>query len=112
VSLSDSTPEPAADPSFDPVVVRAVLHHMNDDHTDDNLLIAQAFGNRSAVSCRMVHVDGLAGYWMVVGFSGGETPLRVAWTAPISQRAEIRREIVVLYERACAELGVTPRPHD
>lgn len=112
MSLSDSTPEPATDPSFDPAVVGAVLNHMNDDHTDDNLLIAQAFGDRSAVSCRMVNVDGLAGYWMVVGFSGGETPLRIAWAAPISQRAEIRREIVMLYERACAELGVTPRPHD
>jgi hypothetical protein len=38
--------------------------------------------------------------------------LRVAWPgAPISERPEVRREVVALYDAACAELGVDPRPH-
>ena len=99
---------------FDPAIVSAVLTHMNGDHQDDNLLIARAFGDRAAVTSRMVDVDGDAGHWMfgTDAGSGDEKPLRVAWSAPITERNEIRREIVVLYDRACAELGVTPRDHD
>jgi hypothetical protein len=37
--------------------------------------------------------------------------VRVPWSGTITERSEIRREIVVLYDRACAKLGVTPRPH-
>ncbi|MGO1919788.1 MAG: DUF2470 domain-containing protein, partial [Microbacterium sp.] len=32
---------------FDSDVVAAILHHMNDDHVDDNLLIARAFATAS-----------------------------------------------------------------
>ncbi|WP_293169770.1 DUF2470 domain-containing protein [Microcella sp.] len=105
--------------SFEPAIVSAVLHHMNDDHADDNLLIARAFGDRSATMARMVAVDGHAGHWVytvaAAGESGatkGETALRVEWSGAITERAEIRREIVVLYDRACTELGIEPRPHD
>jgi len=106
-----------SDHSFDPTIVSAVLHHMNDDHADDNLLIARAFGDRQALTARMVGVDGSAGYWSyAVAPSGSdsavEREVRVAWTVAITERAEIRREIVVLYDRACAELGIEPRPHD
>ena len=30
---------------------------------------------------------------------------------PITERAEVRREIVALYDEACRRLGVEPRPH-
>jgi hypothetical protein len=103
--------------SFDPAIVAAVLHHMNDDHADDNLLIARAFGDRRAQSARMVGVDGAAGYWSYTVSPAGSEPadefdVRVAWSGAITERAEIRREIVALYDRACAELGIEPRPHD
>ncbi|MBR21586.1 MAG: DUF2470 domain-containing protein [Microcella pacifica] len=117
---------------FDPAVVAGVLAHMNGDHADDNLLIARAFGDRSAVRARMVGVDGHAGHWVYSTGADdvtaaavqadpnaegdlvwpGERALRVMWSAPISARPEIRREIVVLYDRACAALGVEPREHD
>ena len=113
---------------FDPAIVAAVIAHMNGDHVNDNLLIARAFGDRAAVHARMVHVDGEAGHWVYSvtsgecregegaanadGEGGTEHPLRVAWSTPITERAEIRREIVVLYDRACAELGVAARDHE
>lgn len=112
VSLTDTTFDNVSAFAFDPGIVEAVLHHMNDDHVDDNLLIARAFGDSSAARCRMVHVDGLAGHWAFSAESDAEHSLRVQWTGPITERAEIRREIVVLYDRACATLGVQPRPHD
>lgn len=101
--------------AFEPAIVAAVLHHMNDDHADDNLLIARAFGDALAVSARMVGVDGSGGDWAYTSASGendDELPLRVEWRAPITERPEIRREIVALYDRACAELGIEPRPHE
>lgn len=108
---TDSTdaPSPAV---FSNDIVAAVLHHMNDDHAADNLLIARAFGDSHADAARMVHVDGLAGHWVYTAGDSSEQALRVEWSQPISERAEIRREIVALYDRACAALGVEPRPHD
>ncbi|MBN9151878.1 MAG: DUF2470 domain-containing protein [Micrococcales bacterium] len=98
-------------PAFDSTVVSAVLAHMNGDHPDDNLLIAQAFGDRAADSATMVGLDGTAGFW---SYSVGEDrhDLRMPWSTTISERAEIRREVVVLYDAACARLGLTPRAHD
>jgi hypothetical protein len=98
-------------PAFSPDIVTAVLAHMNGDHIDDNLLIARAFGSLDAESATMETLDENGGtfvYW--VGDERAE--VTVPWTAPISERAEIRREVVVLYDRACAILGVEPRPHE
>ncbi|GMA28969.1 hypothetical protein GCM10025874_22220 [Arenivirga flava] len=96
--------------TFEPQVVDAVLHHMNDDHHDDSLLIARAFGAPDAERSVMTALDGDGGTWLVTE-SGEQRELRVAWSQPITERPEIRREVVVLYDRACAALGIEPRPH-
>jgi Protein of unknown function (DUF2470) len=97
-------------PVFLPEIVAAVLSHMNGDHSDDNQLIARAFGSSDAVAAMMTAVDEREGTW-VYSVDGVDAEVRVPWTAPISERIEIRREIVVVYERACAILGVDPRTH-
>jgi hypothetical protein len=98
---------------FDDTVRAAVLGHMNDDHTDDNLLIARAFGqDAEARMATMTDFDGDGGDWSVTGAEGVTSQLRVAWPGgPITERAEVRREIVALYDAACARLGIEPRPH-
>jgi hypothetical protein len=84
---------------------------MNGDHTDDNVLIAQAFGDRDAETSQMVDLDENEGTW-VFTVAGDQRMLDVPWPGgPISERGEIRREIVVLYDKACAVLGVIPRDH-
>lgn len=96
---------------FPDEVVAAILHHMNDDHTDDSLLIVRAFGAPEATAATMTGLDGEGGTWRV---EAGEdvSELRVAWPGgPISERPEVRREVVALYDAACARLGVEPRPH-
>lgn len=96
--------------AFEPTVVDAVVAHMNDDHTDDALLIVRAFGQPEAEPARMTGLDGDAGVFQAV-VGGVATEVRVPWSEPITERPQIRREVVVLYERACATLGLEPRPH-
>ena len=41
-----------------------------------------------------------------------ERDVTVGWLAgSISERPAVRREVVALYDEACARLGVEPRPH-
>lgn len=96
--------------TFDQKIVDAVLHHMNADHNDDSLLIARAFGAPDAERSVMTTLDGDGGTWLVTE-AGHERQLQVPWSRPITERPEIRREVVVLYDRACAALGLEPRPH-
>ncbi len=97
--------------TFSAEIVAAVLHHMNDDHPDDNLLIARAFGSPDAWAATMIGLDGAGGTWSYL-IGGDEAEVTVPWSVPITERPEIRREVVVLYDAACAKLGLEPRPHE
>lgn len=83
---------------------------MNGDHLADSLLIARAFGNADASSATMIDLDDAAGRWTYT-VDGHSEALTVSWSTTIAERSEIRREVVVLYERACERLGITARPH-
>jgi len=97
---------------FSEDVVAAILRHMNGDHTDDNTLIVRAFAVPDAASATMTGFDGDGGDWDVVTADGSTTAVRIPWPGgPIGERPEVRREVVALYDAACATLGVEPRPH-
>lgn len=98
---------------FDETVRTAVLAHMNDDHRDDNLLIVRAFADASAQAASMSSFDGDGGEWQSARADGSVHAVRVPWPGgSITERREVRREIVALYDAACARLGVPPRPHE
>lgn len=98
---------------FDDSVIAAILGHMNDDHRDDNLLITKAFASGlDVVGASMTGFDGDGGDWTVELADGTSTAVRVPWPGgSISERPEVRREVVALYDAACERLGVAPRPH-
>lgn len=100
--------------TFDDAALRGVLGHMNNDHVDDNVLIARAFATGSdVVAAEMVTFDGDGGTWRVTTAAGNEDVIVIPWPGgSITQRHEVRREIVALYDEACARLGVPPRPHE
>lgn len=109
-------PDAYADPMthvFDPAVREAVLHHMNDDHRDDNLLITRAFSPHTGIeAAEMTDFDGAAGRWLVHLADGSSHEVLVPWPGgEIDERPQVRREIVALYDAACERLGVQPRPH-
>ena len=97
-------------PEFDSDVVDAELAFMNADHRDDNVLIVRAFAGRHADAAVMSDLDGRGGTWRYT-FEGEEHELHLPWSEELSGRPAIRREIVALYDAACTQLGVEPRPH-
>ncbi|PRX98456.1 DUF2470 domain-containing protein [Allonocardiopsis opalescens] len=102
------TGQAAASP-FGPEVVAAVCRHMNDDHADDTLLIVRALGGRpDASAARMTGLDAQAAVFEAVGPDGGHQ-VRVPWSGPVTERPQIRREVVRMYREACERLGVPPR---
>ncbi len=94
-------------------VIAAVLRHMNRDHSDDNLLIARAFAPEAdPLTATMTGFDADGGDWVAELASGDSLAFRVPWpSGPITERPEVRREIVALYDEACRRLGIEPRPH-
>jgi hypothetical protein len=95
---------------FDDDVLTGVLRHMNDDHADDNVLIARAFGAPGAVSALLAGFDGDGADWIATLSDGSGRAVHVGWPGgPITERAEVRREIIALYDAACERLGVAPR---
>jgi len=99
--------------TFDDAALAGVLGHMNSDHNDDNLLIVRAFDDPAAVGATMTGFDGDGGTWDATTAAGGVHEVRVAWPGgPITERREVRREIVALYDEACRRLGIEPRPHE
>jgi hypothetical protein len=98
--------------TFSAEIVSAVLAHMNSDHNGDNLLIVRAFAESAAISAAMVSLDSTEGTWQYSDPDGVEHHVSVSWNTTISERAEIRQEIVRLYDRACTKLGIEARPHN
>lgn len=97
---------------FDESAIAGVLRHMNHDHEADNLLIVRAFGAAEATSAVMTGFDGDGGDWEATT-PAGTAPVRVPWPGgAITERPAVRREVVAVYDAACAALGVTPREHD
>lgn len=91
---------------FEPKVIAAICHHMNTDHAADTLVICRgAGGQRGAEAARMTGFDGEgADFAAVVG--GAEVPIRIDWAAPLSERAEVRPEIVRLFTESKAQLAL------
>jgi len=103
---------------FDDDALTGVLGHMNGDHGDDNLLIARAFAADAGIedgeitASIMTGFDGDGGVWQATLADGSTAEVAVRWPAgPISERREVRREIVALYDEACRRLDLEPRPH-
>lgn len=95
---------------FDEQVVAAIVAHMGDDHADDNLLIARAFGAPEATKSEFVNLDNEAGYWRVT--EGDSTrELKIDWpSGPISERPQIREEVVLIFNEACKRLDAAAKP--
>ncbi|HIW61575.1 MAG TPA: DUF2470 domain-containing protein [Candidatus Stackebrandtia excrementipullorum] len=79
---------------------------MNEDHAADTLVMCQGVGGHTKASAaRMVDFDGTGADFSVT-VEGVEVPLRIAWERPLSERAEVRPEIVRIYHASREKLGL------
>ncbi len=87
-------------------VIAAVCRHMNEDHSNDSLLICRMLGGMPrATEARAVSVDAQAMHFTAT-VAGVPTRVAVRFAEPVSERPQIRLAVVELYERACAVAGV------
>lgn len=117
--------------TFAPDVVAAVLRHMNTDHTADNLDIIRALVDPEADRAELVYLNDRASIWLystgatsqgagegVEGVEGVAARQQgpeqqeavwqeavLPWSQRLTERAQIRREVVELHERAVTLLA-------
>ena len=94
--------------TFPSDVVDAVLAHMNDDHVDDSLAIVQAFAEPGATTAAMTGLDAEGATWEA-HVAGAIRSVTIPWRGPVVERADIRREVVHLYDAAVEKLGLPVR---
>ena len=86
------------------------IEHLNDDHADALLEMAQALGGRpEATAARCVDAD-RTGLDLVAQTPGGEADVRVDYEEPIEGPEGLRKATVKLAQKARAELGMEQRP--
>jgi putative heme iron utilization protein len=93
---------------FPPEVVAQIARHMNGDHADDNVLIVRGLGGANgATAARMSGMDA-DGMDFQAAVDGIEVPIRIPFSARLTERRQVRAEAVRMYQQACAALGVPP----
>jgi putative heme iron utilization protein len=94
---------------FTPEVVAAIMRHMNVDHAADSVLICRTLGAQaSAESAEMTGMDA-AGIEFRAMVAGRAVTVRLPWSQQLTERAQVRAEVVRMYQQACAVLGIEPR---
>ncbi|MFA1547154.1 DUF2470 domain-containing protein [Actinomadura chokoriensis] len=91
-------------------VVRQIMRHMNDDHAADCLAICRALGGRpGATAARMTGLDA-DGIEFAVTDGGADRPVRIPFSERLTERVQVRHEVVRMTEEARAAAGAAP-PH-
>jgi putative heme iron utilization protein len=96
---------------FAPDVVAAVAAHMNGDHAEDCVVICRVLGGRDdTTAATMTGVDG-DGVEFLATTTEGNVTVRVPFSEPITERAQIRAEVARMYHESAAALGLPSREH-
>jgi heme oxygenase len=89
---------------FAPHVVAAVTRHMNADHADDSLVIVRALGGEPGATAAEMAGMTPRGIQFRTEVGNDTTVVEVPWSEPITSRAQIRVDVVRMYDDACAAL--------
>ncbi|MFI7598349.1 DUF2470 domain-containing protein [Actinoplanes sp. NPDC049681] len=95
--------------TFTPDVVEQIARHMNGDHAEDNVLIVRGLGGvATASAARMSGMDA-DGMDFEATVNSIAVPVRIPFQRRLTERREVRAEVVRMYRDACAALGLEPR---
>lgn len=92
-------------PTFAPEVVEAIRRHMNDDHPDDCLRMVQGLGGVDATAATMTGLDADRARFTATTASG-EVDVELPWSERLTERAQVRTEVVRMHQEACRALGI------
>ena len=86
---------------FEPDVISAICSYMNDSAMRQNLTeIVQALSKDDSITdAELVGFDG-DGFDVAVTSPAGASSARFPWTRQITQRGEVREQLLTLFERA------------
>lgn len=99
----------ASDNPFTEDVVRAIMRHMNDDHRDDSVLIVRALGGRPGATAAVMSGMDADGIEFAAVVDGAEVPVRIPWSTRLTERAQVRAEVVRMYGESRTALGLEHR---
>lgn len=86
-------------------IAPGVIAHVNEDHVDELLKLARAFGGHAwATDARLERID-LEGLDMALTDGAREARLRVAFDPPLPRANHVRKGIIALIRRAEAILA-------
>ncbi|GAA2592289.1 DUF2470 domain-containing protein [Actinomadura fulvescens] len=90
-------------------VVAQIMRHMNEDHAGDSRMIVQALGGRPDAESALMSGMDAEGIDFVAVVGGAEVPVRIAWSERLTERIQVRREVVRMSDEARGILGMAPR---
>ncbi|WP_084265314.1 biliverdin-producing heme oxygenase [Actinomadura macra] len=85
---------------FTAEVVAAIARHMNDDHAADSVVIVRALGGQPAATAAVMTGMDADGIDFSVQVDGRSVPVRIPWSERLTQRAQVRAEVVRMYDKA------------
>lgn len=94
---------------FTPDVVEAIARHMNDDHAEDSVLIVRALGGQPEATAAVLTGLDADGVDFSVEVEGRTVPVRIPWSRRLTERSQVRVEVVRMYDQARKALGLPPR---
>jgi hypothetical protein len=97
MSAPDATP-------FTPDAVAAICRHMNDDHPDDCVRMVRGLAGVDADRVTMTGLDADRAYFHVE--SPEAVDVSLAWSEHLTERGQVRVEVVRMHEEACRKLGI------
>jgi len=91
----------AAESDVDPLApqIPGISKHMNEDHADSLVLMAERLAGTLAQSAHMIHVDS-QGFDVIAIHEGVHKYLRLSFAAPVASSEETRRAMVNLVRQA------------
>lgn len=86
---------------FEPDVIASICTYMNDSAMRQNLteIVKALTGDDTITEATMTGFDG-DGFDVDTIADGGAGTARLDWTRPITQRGEVREQLLALFERA------------
>jgi len=94
---------------FTPDVVAQIMRHMNEDHAGDCRMICQALGGRPEAESAVMSGMDADGIDFVAVVSGSDVAVRVPFSERLTERLQVRREVVRMSDEARDALGLAPR---